>query len=368
VRSRPTLRHWIQKLLRSGRCAEAAARLLLEALQKEFTTNLSQLGRLTDRLLSANSANSAKSAKSARQRFSRWLKRSPWQAEQLFSRLLRVVRPLLERRAREERVLLLVDPTLLSDQWVVFQVSCPWQGRALPLYRAVYPYTGAQRAPKAMLKEALAFLARSLPGRRDRYVLLLDRDFASHPIIQLLQQGGWRFVLRVKSSWLVTHPQYQGKLQGTVAAGLVGETPLLLAGAVLGDKDKGRARYSQAHVVLFHGAGHKAPWYLVTTEPAAAGAVALYRQRMKIEAQFRDLKGPFGLDKLAAWQSGERVGAFLAWVAAYEWRLAYLWVVHWLAEFAERLRVWGRLSWIRVAREWVRTQQWLTAAPPGRCL
>lgn len=43
--------------------------------------------------------------------------------------------------------------------------------------------------------------------------------------------------------------------------------------------------------------------------------MGFYRQRMQIEAEFRDLKDPWGLDRLARWHNRDRVARFLACVA-----------------------------------------------------
>lgn len=91
-------------------------------------------------------------------------------------------------------------------------------------------------------------------------------------------------------------------------------------------------------------AGHAARWFLVTSEVIPPHAVAFYRQRMLIEQEFWDLKGPLGLDQLATWQERPRVARLLAWIAVYKWHLAYLWLVHRLAGFTPRLRVAGALS------------------------
>src|SRR5205823_1178964 len=140
---------------------------------------------------------------------------------------------------------------------------------------------------------------------------------------------GWRFVLRVTRRWKVSHPAYTGELaEAPPVAGLVGPRPRRLAGAVFGRRGKGADEWSEADLILYHGAGREEPWYLVTTETQAARAVAIYRERMKIECEFRDVKGPFGLDVLARWEQRERVARFLALVAVYEWRLAYLWLRH----------------------------------------
>src|SRR6185295_17257889 len=122
----------------------------------------------------------------------------------------------------------------------------------------------------------------------------------------------------------------------------------LLREAQLGRHGAGRSKGSRAHVVVFHGVDHQQPWLLVTSIGNPHQVVDLYRRRMLIEAEFRDLKGPWGLDELANWLDLGRVARFLAWVAVYEWRLAALWLAHRLWEWAPHVVVHGRLSWIRI--------------------
>src|SRR4051812_701998 len=120
----------------------------------------------------------------------------------------------------------------------------------------------------------------------------MDRGFPSHALIRTLQEAGWRYVLRIGSDWCLTHPAYQG-----LAAAVFGAGPLAqrqgrwFGDAVLGRPGKGRDRWSRTHVVVFAAPEHQEVWVLATSEPTVAGAVSIYRQRMQIEAEFRDLKG-----------------------------------------------------------------------------
>jgi hypothetical protein len=84
-------------------------------------------------------------------------------------------------------------------------------------------------------------------------------------------------------------------------AGLVGPRPRWLGAVRLGRKGKGRETWSTANVVLYHGVGHQEPWFLVTSERRAARAVAIYRQRMRSECEFRDVKGRGGW---TSWRPG----------------------------------------------------------------
>jgi hypothetical protein len=361
MRPHRSLRHWVRQLLPTeGRCAQAAAWELVRALQLGFTVQLTQLARQLDR---------PSTAKSSRQRLARWLgPRAQWQPSRLYGRLLRLTGPVFRGRCV---IPLLIDATDLSDGWQVLQVSVPFQRRALPVYRAVRAYAGATETQRALLDEALQFLRTHLPGPRSRYVLVLDRGFPSHTLVRQLQATGWRFVMRLKGNGKLTHPEYTGPLHGLATAGAVSVQPTLWSGGVLGDRTKGagkRVRWCEATVVAWHGAGHAEPWYLVTSEADAALAVALYRTRMQIEGEFRDLKGPLGLDALAAWHDPLRVARFLAWMAVYEWRLAYLWLMHKLAGQAPQWRIGGALSWIRTTREWLLRQLRRGNFQPDACL
>jgi hypothetical protein len=318
-----------------------------------FTTDLTQLARQADR---------STAVRISRQFFVRWLARPHFAPEVVYAALNRESR---RRLGRKGDVPLLVDFTDLPRQWSVLQVSFPWQQRALPLYRAVMPYREPPEGRRPLLRAALAFLAQHLPGPQSRYVLIADRGFPGHWLIRELRASGWRFVLRVTNRWKLAHPEYTGTLAAARAVpGLVSASPRLLPEALLGRRGKGADEWSEAHVVLYQGPGFPEPLFLVTDETEATRAVALYRRRAQIECEFRDLKGPFGLDELADWLDQRRVACFLALMALYEWRLAELWEEHQLAAWRPRLVKYGRLSWIRTTREWIQHHLRLAARPP----
>lgn len=347
------LRPWLRQLLPHLRpCAQVATTALVQALLVTFTTELCQLARHLPR---------GTRAKGGRQFLARWLDRPHWEPNLLYAQLGRRTRRLLVRR---RTVPLLVDFTHLQDRWSVLQVSFPWQGRALPLYRAVVSYAAPEVGHRELVRGACTFLQTHLPGPHSRYVLVMDRGFPSHLLVRELSENGWRFVLRVASEWKLTHTAYTGQLKHARAQPeLIGPTPRLFAAAVLGQRGRGRAEWSQAHLVTYQGEEQPEPWLLVTSEPDAGRAVAIYRQRMRIECEFRDLKGAFGLDRLARWQDRARLARFLAIIAVYEWYLAHLWTRHQIAHWQSFFAVKGRLSWIRLTREWLQHQFRLAAQP-----
>jgi hypothetical protein len=364
MRSPSTLREWIHQLLpHQSPCSVTAAWELTRSLLLGFNTNLTQLGRQCDR---------DTEVRAARQHLSRWLKRSAWEPDPIYANLSRVTRRLLAKR---KIVLLLVDTTFLGTEWLVLQVSIPWERRALPLYRHVQRWENSRRregepaqTQQEMVQAALEWLRQHLPGPAGRYVLAMDRGFPSHALIRELQARRWRFVVRLKGNWKMTHPDHTGLLRGI--AGLSSEA-VLYRDAVLGSREKGeksRVRHSRANVVCVAAGGAKEPWFLATSETNARQATAFYCERMGIEQEFRDLKGPLGLDCLAAWLHADRIARFLAWVAVWEWRLAYLWWKHELRQQASKWHAAGPLSWIRITREWLERQIRCAAGKALACL
>lgn len=346
MRSSHNLDHWMRLFLPdAGVCAQHAAATLLRALLVGFTTSRTQLARQSLR---------DTRAKTKRQWLSRWLARPQWEPETLYAALTRHARRLLSRPGD---AVLIFDFTDLGTTWRVLQVSLAWQGRAVVLYRIVVHHAAPEIGQKEQVRRATAWLRAHLPSPLSRYVLVMDRGFPSHLLVKELTEATWRFVIRISGEWKLTHPDYTGRLKSACGEpALVGPEPRCFPDAVLGCRGKGRAVWSLGHVVTYHGERAKEPWYLVTTERNAVRAVAFYRQRWQIECEFRDLKGPGGLDQLARWQDREEVARFLALVAVYEWRLVHLWLKHRLVQWADYFQLKGRLSWFQITVRWIQHQ------------
>lgn len=341
-----SLRDWLHTFLpHANAFAHAAAFQLLTSLLTDFTTSLSALAR--------EIATAEQPTAGLRQKLRRWLGRKSWDPEQIYVGLLTYATRLLAHP--HGPLPLLLDMTHLANGWSVLQVSFPWEGRALPLYRAVVSYTACEEQQTALVLRALHWLVAHLPGGQRQGVVVMDRGFPSHELLKSLQAAGWRYVIRINRAWKMTHPAYTGWVKDGAATLTPGAPGRYFAGATLGNRNKGRKSWSETAVVWWRGVEHAEPWILVTSEATAALAYAIYRQRMQIECEFRDLKGPLGLDHLAKWQDRDRVACFLAWVAVYEWRLALLFVTRRLKTWGRHcLQVGGRLSWINIARQWAR--------------
>src|SRR5215210_614288 len=197
-----SLHDLIRFLLPAGsRCAQEDDVTLLQAMLLCFSTVLTDLARQSGRHCKT---------KVTRTWFSRWLVRDTWDPETIYQGLNRYARRLLERRAE---VPLLIDFTDLGREWRVLQVSLPWEGRALPLYRSVVRYRATDIAQPKKVQAALYWLKEHLPGRGERYVVVMDRGFTSHRLIRLLQQAGFRFVIRAQGPWKLTHAEYTGPVK-----------------------------------------------------------------------------------------------------------------------------------------------------------
>ena len=202
-------------------------------------------------------------------------------------------------------------------------------------------------------------------------MLVADRGFPSTEWVRTLQTSGWRFVLRVKSNWRMECPAYTGQMRQAPRDDVGNLGSRWYAEAVLGWRDprlRGPDPRGRAHVVHYADPACQEPWYLVTTEPSVVAAVQLYRQRMQIEQEFRDLKGPRGLEDLQTWQDAGRLASFLAWLAVYEWRLAYFWLFEHLEHQVTAYQLYGKLGWMRLAREWVARQVRLLGRAAPACL
>src|SRR5947209_1559762 len=147
MRSQENLLDWISDLLpRGGKCAQHAAVELLRRMLVGYTTQLAQLARQGEDV--SNSA-----VKGRYQYFSRWLNRPHWDPAPLYARLNRRARRWLAHR---RHVPLLMDITDLEEVWSVLQVSFPFEGRALPLYREVVHHTDPEVARRDEVRAALA--------------------------------------------------------------------------------------------------------------------------------------------------------------------------------------------------------------------
>ncbi len=176
---------------------------------------------------------------------------------------------------------------------------------------ADYPAAGQARLIIGLLNAVRAGLPRGLKVR-----VLADRGIGTSPLLMRgIMALGWTFLFRVtRLSKLILADGQEVTFYDQVTA--PGQT---YAASGLVFKQRGRI---PAHVRVVWGLQAKAPWSLVTNEPALRGFE--YAQRMWQEEAFRDLKS-YGFDlEHAALDDPNRLAFLLVLlVVAYAWLLLW---------------------------------------------
>src|SRR3954454_23266112 len=200
----------------------------------------------------------------------------------------------------------------------------PIGGRAVPLaFFLAPPELGGEGSQRHFEDQALRQL-RGWLGWRRPVVLIGDRAFGGRDRIRFLKNQRFQFVLRVHRATMIQVEGQWTRLQDLappvgqrrqwswvllgkekakerLAVNVVAvHQPLLSPKPLLTNKGK-QTGQSQAETT----------WFLVTDLPLSTDAVALYQQRMQIEASFRDFKAVLGLEKERTQQPWERLRGLL---------------------------------------------------------
>lgn len=188
------------------------------------------------------------------------------------------------RWGQPQRLLLVIDPTMQAERWVLLTVSVVYRGRSLPLVWLLWP--GNQPLDGAGFWERVAILldevAQLLPPALP-VIWLADRAFGTPRFTDLIQFYGWHYVVRV-----------QGQTRYQTQTGRQQRLDALLSPTVRRCKGRGRVfkkqGWREASVVAYWGQTHRHPLLLVSDLPPSWELLALYRRRYAIETLFRDFK------------------------------------------------------------------------------
>lgn len=167
-------------------------------------------------------------------------------------------------------------------------LATPYRGRALPC--GFVTYSSQTIADEVSSRNQYHFRAfaeiKDLLGERP---LVLDREFSYLGLLQALAAEAVQFVIRLQLAG--PHPTHFTTSEGT---------PITL------EVQPGHTEiYSQVYykgqvavnvIGVWEQGFHKPLWVMTSLAPEVG--LAIYRQRMKIELTFRDLKSLLGLDKL----------------------------------------------------------------------
>ena len=223
----------------------------------------------------------AKQAQSTERRFSRWLKN-----ERIVDR--GVVRGLWEVALvdwdRTQRISLVLDTSVLWDQYCLIRLALLYRGRAIPLDWEVIEHgsasVGFERFEK-LLQRVYEWLDRL--GIK-QVLFLADRGFADTQLMGRLRQYGWNYRIRIKSCFGLYSP----------AGGL-----LCKAGEVVLAEDQAKyyhnvrltkQLYGPVHVALANPSDSRETWFVVSDEPTSSESFVEYGSRFQIEGGFKDDK------------------------------------------------------------------------------
>jgi len=170
-----------------------------------------------------------------------------------------------------------------SGYWLLI-LATPYHGRALPCGFVDYSSTTInQEASSRNLHHFAAFAqVKELLGERP---LVMDREFSYLELMENLVAEGIHFVIRLKVGALFTDQEGK-RVELKIAKG---ETRIL-------NKVFYRGKIFM-NVIGVWQPGFSQPMWVMTDLQAEQG-LAIYRQRMKIDESFRDLKSLLGMDRL----------------------------------------------------------------------
>ena len=187
------------------------------------------------------------------------------------------------------RLYLALDTTMLWDRYCMIHLSVICCGRAVPLLWRVIEHGSASVAFEQY--QGLLRKARWLLRHHPDVMLLADRGFANHQLLQWLGCGAWHYCVRLPCDVVV-----QGARRYPTAVGAmyppVGEATLLRQVRLWADGTH------RCNLVLATVQGAKDSWAVVTDEAPSLETLWQYALRFRVEELFLDSKsGAFELEE-----------------------------------------------------------------------
>lgn len=218
-------------------------------------------------------------AQSVQRRFARWLDNDRLDVHLMYA-------PLIQEALTawgEATLYLVLDTTMLWDQYCMIRLSVVYRGRAVPLAWQVIEHRSAQVAFR-VYRDLLEGAAKLLPSCTRKVVVLADRGFADVALMRLCQQLGWRYRLRIKSSFLVYRPGHGSASVEQLLPKRQGRAVFLHSVFLTGEQ------YGPVHLALARPPGEEDPWLIVSDELTDPHTFKEYGLRFDIEENFLDDK------------------------------------------------------------------------------
>jgi hypothetical protein len=174
----------------------------------------------------------------------------------------------------------------------VFTLAQPYGGRAVPIHLGLHSQatleaegTGRNLVWRAFLQEALRYVE---PGT----VLVFDREFSFAGWLGVMEEVGVRYAIRLNAKAKGYLEDGEGK---RVALRLRRGEEVRLSGVYY--RTEGSSEGYRVNVVGVWDPGQKEPLWVMGNLPCGE-LLGVYRERMKIEEAFRDLKSRLGMVNL----------------------------------------------------------------------
>lgn len=180
---------------------------------------------------------------------------------------------------------LIVDGTKVGFKHRLLMVGLAYRRRVLPI---AWSWVPSEKGHSSSYKQrALLDYVRRLVPDGARVSVVGDSEFGAVAVMEQLEEWGFYYVLRQKSSHLVGH-KHQLRREWRPLGELIERTTekAWLEGALLS-----RLHAHRTNLLLYWERGEKEPWLLATNLPTPREALSCYRRRMWIEEMFADLKG-----------------------------------------------------------------------------
>jgi hypothetical protein len=227
-----------------------------------------------------------------------------------------VARSLLERAAQGGRgeIRLIVDGSKVGFGHRLLMVGLAYRRRAIPV---AWSWVRSEKGHSSAYKQrALLGHVRRLAPNGARVSVLGDSEFGAVAVIEQLEEWGWYYVVRQKSSHLACSRCQQPR-QWRPLGELIerrGER-VWLEGALLSC-----LHAHETNLLLYWKKGEKGPWLLATNLPTSREALCAYKRRMWIEEMFGDFKGHgFDLESTRLRHFGRLSRLTLAVAMLYVW-------------------------------------------------
>jgi hypothetical protein len=157
-------------------------------------------------------------------------------------------------------------------------------------------------------------------GAAARVLVVGDSEFGAIETLKQMEEWGWYYVLRQKSSHLVClKPQQPQQWQPLGELIERRGEKVWLEGALLS-----RSHAHQTNLLLYWKKGEKEPWRLATNLPSSKETLLSYKKRMWIEGMFADFKGQgFDLESTRLRRFAKLSRLTLAVAMLYVWLVVY---------------------------------------------